>query len=260
MGVGLGVRGRRGVGPAADPGEAGSGRIGAVTASSVGRHPPVPHLLRLGHPRPIQTRSYIAAVLNSVRIRRELAENADSLEQAIASRVDRQRVTVEGDHRFVIVLEEAVLQNPVAGVNTMTAQLGHLLVVSSLLAISLGIIPHGTDRTQTRPVEGFWIYADTQAAVEQRPTDPRRIGRASVLLLRLRAGGGYEIRTRESLSHGPGVLSRRYRWTVTRRKVAGIEVATSLVFCSLNSFSSSAWRSASRPFAAAAANAFMVGP
>ena len=51
-----------------------------------------------------------------------------------------------------------------------------------------------------------------------------------------------------------------YRWTVTRRKVAGIEVAPSLLFCALNKASSSDWSSASRPSAAAASNAFMVGP
>ena len=50
--------------------------------------------------------------------------------------------------------------------------------------------------------------------------------------------------------------------TVTRRKIAGIEVASSLglVFWLLKRASSSACRSASRPLAAAASNAFMVGP
>jgi hypothetical protein len=50
--------------------------------------------------------------------------------------------------------------------------------------------------------------------------------------------------------------------TVTRRKVAGMEVASSLwlAFWSLKRASSSACRSASRPLAAAASNAFMVGP
>ena len=49
---------------------------------------------------------------------------------------------------------------------------------------------------------------------------------------------------------------------VTRRKVAGIEVASSLglAFWALKSASNSACRSASRPLAAAASNAFMVGP
>jgi hypothetical protein len=54
-----------------------------------------------------------------------------------------------------------------------------------------------------------------------------------------------------------GPASRPYRLTVTRRKVAGIDVASSLVFCSLNRASNSAWRSALRP--SAASKAFMVG-
>ena len=50
------------------------------------------------------------------------------------------------------------------------------------------------------------------------------------------------------------------RVTVTRRKVAGIDVASALVFCSLKRASSSAWSSSSRPLAEAASKAFMVGP
>src|SRR5437667_12506618 len=50
--------------------------------------------------------------------------------------------------------------------------------------------------------------------------------------------------------------------TVTRRKVAGIELASSLglAFWALKRASSSACSSASRPFADADSNAFMVGP
>jgi transcriptional regulator with XRE-family HTH domain len=117
-------------------------------------------------PSPIQTPGYIAAVLNSVRIRRKLADTDDDLHAAIKSRIDRQRLTTEGIHRFAILLEEHVLRNPVGGAETMTAQLGHLLVAGSLPSISLGIIPTGADRTQTRPVEGFWIFDNQRVAVE----------------------------------------------------------------------------------------------
>ena len=50
--------------------------------------------------------------------------------------------------------------------------------------------------------------------------------------------------------------------TVTRRKVAGMEVAflLGLLFWLLNRASSSFCRSAARPFFSAASNAFMVGP
>ena len=46
----------------------------------------------------------------------------------------------------------------------------------------------------------------------------------------------------------------------SNNQLAGIEVAPSLVFCSWNRASSSACRSSSRPSAAAASKAFMVGP
>src|SRR4030095_9202162 len=48
--------------------------------------------------------------------------------------------------------------------------------------------------------------------------------------------------------------------TVTRRKVAGMEVAACLLFWLLNSSSNSSCNSAALPFFSAASNAFMVGP
>ena len=52
------------------------------------------------------------------------------------------------------------------------------------------------------------------------------------------------------------------RVTVTRKKVAGMDVVSSceLLFWPLNRFSSSFCRSLARPFFSAASNAFMVGP
>jgi len=52
------------------------------------------------------------------------------------------------------------------------------------------------------------------------------------------------------------------RVTVTRMNVAGMTVRPGevLVFCVSNRCTSSAWRSADRPSASAAANAFIVGP
>src|SRR5687768_7297383 len=51
-----------------------------------------------------------------------------------------------------------------------------------------------------------------------------------------------------------------YAETVTRRKVAGMDVAFGLVFWLLNSASSSVCRSVARQFFSAASKAFMVGP
>jgi transcriptional regulator with XRE-family HTH domain len=114
-------------------------------------------------PGPIQTRGYITALLNGLRQRRSLI---DDVEDAVEVRVDKQRVVGEGDHRFAIVLEESVLRFPIGGTQVMAGQLGHLLAVSSLPSVSLGIIPLGTDRSQTWSVEGFWMFDEKQVKVE----------------------------------------------------------------------------------------------
>jgi transcriptional regulator with XRE-family HTH domain len=114
-------------------------------------------------PGPIQTRGYIAALLDGLRLRRGLI---DDVEEAVQVRVDKQRVVGEGDHRFAIVLEESVLRFPIGGAEVMAGQLGHLLAVSSLPSVALGIIPLGTDRSRTWSVEGFWMFDEKQVNVE----------------------------------------------------------------------------------------------
>jgi hypothetical protein len=76
-------------------------------------------------PAPVQTEDYIRTVLTSVRTRRDVP---DDVEDAVRVRVDRQRLTHVGDHRFSIVLEENVLRHPLGGTSVMAAQLGHLLI------------------------------------------------------------------------------------------------------------------------------------
>jgi hypothetical protein len=47
----------------------------------------------------------------------------------------------------------------------MIGQLGHLITISALPNISVGIIPAGPDRTRM-PVEGFWLFDSAQVSVE----------------------------------------------------------------------------------------------
>lgn len=89
-------------------------------------------------PGPLQTRAYITAILSALMRRRGLR---DDVEEAVQVRVDKQHVIHEGDHRFAVVLEESVLRAPIGGADVMAGQLGHLLTVSALPSISLGIIP-----------------------------------------------------------------------------------------------------------------------
>ncbi len=114
-------------------------------------------------PGAVQTRAYTTAVLRAIAARRELP---DDVEDAVAVRVDRLRLLREGDHRFLVLIEESVLRNVIGGTEVMAGQLGHLITVASLPSVSLGIIPMGLERDAVWPVEDFWIFDDRQVNVE----------------------------------------------------------------------------------------------
>jgi transcriptional regulator with XRE-family HTH domain len=114
-------------------------------------------------PGAVQTRDYTRAALRAIAERRELP---DDVEEAVAVRTDRLRLLREGEHRFIVLLEESVLRNVIGGADVMAGQLGHLITVASLPTVSLGIIPLGLERDTMWPVEDFWIYDNKQVNVE----------------------------------------------------------------------------------------------
>jgi transcriptional regulator with XRE-family HTH domain len=111
----------------------------------------------------LQTRAYTAVVLAAIQRRRNLP---DDVADAVAVRMERQRLLYEGDHRLAVLIEESVLRNGIGGADVMAGQLGHLLAVASLPSTSLGIIPAQPDRSAAWPVEGFWIFDDKQVNIE----------------------------------------------------------------------------------------------
>lgn len=110
----------------------------------------------------IQTRGYTEAVLRAVQQRRV---EIDDVAEAVAARVERQRVLCEGGRRFAFLIEESVLRNAIGGTDVLVGQLGHLLTVGTLPNVSLGVLPMHADRSRM-PVEGFWIFDTAQANVE----------------------------------------------------------------------------------------------
>ena len=114
-------------------------------------------------PGAVQTRAYTAAVLRAIAARRELPDDVDD---AVAVRTDRLRLLREGNHRFLVLIEESVLRNVIGGAEVMAGQLGHLIAVASLPSVSVGILPMGLDRDTAWPVEDFWIFDDRQVNVE----------------------------------------------------------------------------------------------
>ncbi|WKK23742.1 DUF5753 domain-containing protein [Streptomyces olivoreticuli] len=110
----------------------------------------------------LQTEGYATAVLESVAWLRDLP---DDIPEAVAARLARARVLREGDHRFVMLLEEDVLRHQMGNAETMAGQLGHLLSVMSLPSVSLGVIPSKGQRS-IWTLETFNVYDDEQVNVE----------------------------------------------------------------------------------------------
>jgi transcriptional regulator with XRE-family HTH domain len=113
-------------------------------------------------PGPVQTASYITALLTSIRDRRALI---DDVPAAVKVRVEKQKI-VYGNHTFAILLEEGALRKRIGGTDVMAGQLGYLLSVMALPSVSIGIIPEDADRSSLWPVEGFFLYDDHTVNVE----------------------------------------------------------------------------------------------
>ncbi|MFD8965237.1 helix-turn-helix domain-containing protein [Streptomyces sp. NPDC059568] len=112
----------------------------------------------------LQTEGYAAALLSAIADFREIPTN-DGPEAAVA-RVERSRVIHEPGHRFVFLVEEAVLYYRLGDAQAMAAQLGHLLTAGALPAVSLGIIPMALRERGMWPHETFHVYDDTLVSVE----------------------------------------------------------------------------------------------
>ncbi|MFI1676541.1 helix-turn-helix domain-containing protein [Streptomyces sp. NPDC020607] len=112
----------------------------------------------------IQTYGYTEAVLRAVQRRRV---PVDDVADAVAARMDRQRVLYEGRRRFAFLVEESVLHNGYGDEETQAEQLERLrsLADGELAHVSLGVVPSRLARSRM-PVEGFWLYDKAQVNVE----------------------------------------------------------------------------------------------
>lgn len=113
-------------------------------------------------PGVLQTEAYATALLATVA---DFRKTPNDVAEAVTARLARSRVIRTGNHRFAILVEEAVLYYRLGSVETMSEQLTHLLTVMSLPAVSLGVIPFTAPRTMW-PVETFNVFDDQEAGVE----------------------------------------------------------------------------------------------
>ncbi|MFI1948592.1 helix-turn-helix domain-containing protein [Streptomyces virginiae] len=110
----------------------------------------------------IQTYGYTEAVLRAVQRRRV---EIDDVADAVAVRMERQRLLHVAGKTFAFLVEESVLTNSLGGPDVQEEQLLRLVDTLAMPNVSLGVVPERTDRMRA-PVEGFWIYDAAQANVE----------------------------------------------------------------------------------------------
>ncbi|WP_405938077.1 helix-turn-helix transcriptional regulator [Streptomyces sp. NBC_00726] len=110
-----------------------------------------------------QTPAYAAALLSSVS---RFHGTPDDTEAAVDARMARARVLHQGSHRFALLIEEAVLRYQVGDAEAMAGQLGHLLSVMSLPAVSVGVIPFSARSRNMWTLETFDVFDDQRVHVE----------------------------------------------------------------------------------------------
>ncbi|MGY9066955.1 helix-turn-helix domain-containing protein [Streptomyces sp. CAS3] len=111
----------------------------------------------------LQTEGYAQALLS---IDARFREVPDDAVDAAAARVRRSQVIHEPGHRYVFLIEEAVLYYQLGDAEAMAAQLGYLLTAGALPQVSFGIIPTATRERVMWPKETFDLHDDTLVSVE----------------------------------------------------------------------------------------------
>jgi transcriptional regulator with XRE-family HTH domain len=109
-----------------------------------------------------QTAEYCAAMLGFWI---GFLETTNDLAEAVAVRMQRQKVVFRAGKRFLVVLEEQALRTWFGDARTQINQLRRLLTVMSLPRVSMGIIPMMVERAAV-PSAGFWILDQDLVALE----------------------------------------------------------------------------------------------
>ncbi|MFK4089863.1 helix-turn-helix domain-containing protein [Kribbella sp. NPDC020789] len=96
---------------------------------------------------------------------RGVPKSETELTEAIAARMDRQRILHRGEQKFHFVLTEAVLRYQLCPPDVMAGQIGHLISMTTLPTIRVGIVPFGVPLAAA-PAHGFYLYDDKLVLVE----------------------------------------------------------------------------------------------
>lgn len=122
-------------------------------------------------PAMVQTSSYARQMFVEGRDLHDQLDNLpDDIEGAVTARMARQALIYEPDHRFELLIDEAVLHRLLVPPAVLRAQLDRLLATLNVPSVRIGIIPR-TARLKAVPWLSFAVFvaanpADTEVAVE----------------------------------------------------------------------------------------------
>lgn len=111
----------------------------------------------------VQTPGYAKALMSVIT---EFQGTPDDVEQAVRARMARNRILNSTSRRFTMLLEESVLRYRLGETDVMTAQLGHLLSVTALPTIKLGVIPFTAEARPMWTLETFTVFDDARVHIE----------------------------------------------------------------------------------------------
>jgi transcriptional regulator with XRE-family HTH domain len=111
----------------------------------------------------LQTAEYATALLAAISAFRGMP---DDVADAVAARMQRNRLVQSGNRWYAAVLEEAVLRQVIGDAEIMAGQLGYLLQATTFPAVSLGVVPSGVIGRPVWPLEAFTVFDDARVHVE----------------------------------------------------------------------------------------------
>jgi transcriptional regulator with XRE-family HTH domain len=111
----------------------------------------------------LQTPGYGRALMSAITT---FQGTPDDVDDAVAARMNRNRILSRTGHRFAMLIEESVLRYRLGDAEVMSAQLGHLLSAMSLPSVSLGVIPFSASQRRIWTLEAFTVFDDARVHVE----------------------------------------------------------------------------------------------
>ncbi|MEV7006537.1 helix-turn-helix transcriptional regulator [Streptosporangium sp. NPDC051022] len=115
----------------------------------------------------LQTTEYARSIFTRIK---RLYNAPDEIDAAIRVRMRRQEILYDQSRRFRFIMSEAALRYRLAPPDVMCGQLDRLLAVTTLPNVEFGVLPFETP-LPSAPINGFWIYDESQVAVPTRTRD-----------------------------------------------------------------------------------------